>query len=846
MSQSLSTPPAKFLIYNALNTKNLVVVVDIDGLDLFTSDSVVRYLQYGDPYVYGDPITYGQVLVPLGSRSGERGVQSLLSLDGGSITISQRLEPEQGRGSISTISMSFIDKDGYMTRACASGPIVDEILGKQVRVFIGYKETAYPDDYFIVWRGRVGQVNFDTTKCTLQFVDPNVVRRQQVFFTAQTTLNGAINDSTTTIPVASNSDFYEKILGPDGTYDQNVKLFIKIDDEYMQYQQTGHENDGFGTNQFLHVLRGATSGAAPNVPLVTPQAAAAHDDGATVDSFLEISGNCMEMALKIMMSGWNGPYLSDQSISQLESNKITLPAGVDAIRDLGITIDDWFTISSDAVPGNNISGQVTGFEDIAGQTNRVLLTNKSFAFSTSGGAVLAIRSQYDVWPDSAGCRLPGWEVDVNQFQYYKNTFLNGSVNSYRFLISSPDAGKTFIENQILLPVGAYSLTRQGKISVGLTKPPIADQRTQILSISNVVDPQQIKVQRGVNNRKFFNEITWAYDFDDGGAQNSTVQTLDTDSLNVIGISAVLPITANGGRTDLGFETLIVDRNTLLLNRYKRGSVLIDIKTTLGVGNQIEVGDIIVINDAGTLKIPNFTTGERNIGVQLYEVINRTLDFAGSQTTLQVEGGTGAEITDRYGTVSPSSKLTADSTASRIVIKGSFGELFPGQEYLKWTAYIGLKVRVHDINYTNVDTVTFVSFDSTNNFAMNVSPALSFTPAVDYIVDICEYPDNTDDTDQSLYKLIHAFLDPSIAITSGVDHFSFNVSSGDIGRFMVGYPIAVHNLNWSLSAGISTDIKIVSASGTLVTVDTDLGFTPTSAMKAELLGFKDLGQPYRLV
>lgn len=852
MSQSLSIPPAQFLIYNAMAAKNLVVIVDIEGLDLFTSQTVKRYLEYGDPYVYGGPITYGQVLVNVGIRGGERQQRNLLSLEGGSLTISQRLEPEQGRGSISTISMSFIDKDGYMTRACASGPIVDEILGKQVRVWIGYKETAFPEDYFVVWRGRVGQVNFDPAKCTIQFVDPNVVRRQQIFFTSQTTLASDIDNSTTTIPVVDNSAFYSKILGPDGvSYDQDVKLFIKIDDEYMQYQQTGHESDGSITNQFQHVLRGNTADAHPDVPLVTPQAPAAHTAGTTVDSFLQISGNCMEMALKIMMSGWGGPFLSDQAIVSLDSNKITVPAGIDAVRDLGITMDDWFTISGDAVSGNNQSGQVTGFEDLAGQTNRVILTNKTFAFSNPSPAMLAVRSQYDVWPLACGSRLPGWEVDVAQFQYYANTYLIGSINSYRFLISASDAGKTFIENQILLPVGAYSLTRQGKISVGLTKPPIADQRTQTLDISNVVNPQSIQVQRGVNNRKFFNEIDWTYDYDDGGSQNSTSSSIDSDSLNIIGISSVLPITANGGRTDLGFADLIADRDTLLLNRYKRGSVLINIQTTIGVGNQIEVGDVIVINDSGELKIPNFSNGERNIGIQLYEVINRTLDFASATTSLQVEGGTGAEVTDRYATISPSSQVTGDSTSSQLIIEDSYGALFPGQEYLKWQAYVGLDVRVHDANYTNVGTTTFTGFDPSNSFAMNLSPALGFTPSSGYIVDICQYPTSSDPTDQLMYKVIHAFLDPTTAVTSGVDHFSFNVGVGDESRFVAGFPVLVHNTNYST---VSPETTIVSIVGTLVTVADDLGFTPDNTMQAELTSFPDAGtgpsgqtgQPYRLI
>lgn len=846
MSQSLSTPPAKFLVYNSLNSKNLVVIVDIEGLDLFTTTNASRYLQYGDPYVYGDPITYGQVLVPVGIRGGERQQRNLLSLDGGSFTISQKLEPEQGRGSISSISLSFIDKDGYMTMATASGPIVDEILGKQIRVWIGYEETAFPDDYFVVWRGRVGQVMLDNTKCTMQFVDPNVVRRQQIFYTSQTVLDGSINDSTTTIPVVSNGDFYEKILKPDGvTYDEDIRVFIKIDDEYIEYQQIGSEATGFGSNQFLNVVRGAE----PDIPLATPSVAAAHDSDSTVDSYVQISGKAMDMALKLMMSGWDGPYTTDQEIVKLESNEITLPVNTDGIRDLGIIVGDYFEVSGDANPANNISGIVTGFSDLPGQNNRVIQTDQTFLVSDPSVATISIRSQYDVWPVSCGCRLPGWEVDLSQFIYYENTFLSADSNSYRFLISAEEAGKTFIENQILLPVGAYSLTRQGKISVGITKPPIADQRTQILNLSNVVDPQTIQVQRGVNNRKFFNEVDWTYDFDDSGAENSSFKSLDTDSLNIIGILSVLPITATGGRTDLGFEAVIANRTDSLLNRYKRGSVLINIKTTIGVGNQIEVGDIIVIDDSGQLKIPNFSTGERNIGIQLYEVINRTLDFANSQTMLQVEGGTGAQVTDRYGTISPSSKLTADSTVDQLIIKGSFGEVFPGQEYLKWQSYIGLKVRVHTPDYSDEDTVTFMGFDPGNQFAMNIQPPLSFTPAVDDVVDICEYPDNADETDQQMYKLIHAFLDPSVDIVSGATAFTFDVGAGDVSKFHVGFPIIVHNVDYSI---VSPETTVASVAGTTITVTDSLGFTPAAGQLAEFLGFPDAdidinaGQPYRLV
>src|SRR2546428_829274 len=108
---SLSEAPANFLLYNSLESKKLAIVVDIAGADYLTSTTIGRVIRYGDPVAYGDPGIFYGGLIAVGSVAGERGQKILLDLNGGSLTISQRLEPEQGRAAISTLSISFIDKD---------------------------------------------------------------------------------------------------------------------------------------------------------------------------------------------------------------------------------------------------------------------------------------------------------------------------------------------------------------------------------------------------------------------------------------------------------------------------------------------------------------------------------------------------------------------------------------------------------------------------------------------------------------------------------------------------------------------------------------------------------------
>lgn len=868
MSNSLSTPPANFLVFNEQQSKNLNIVVDIDGLPLLSAIQVGRYIKYGDPVVYGQTnLIYGG-LVPVGFAPGERSQKNLLMLDGGSFTISQRLEPEQGRGSISTLQMTFLDKDSYMTLAVTPGGVVDEILGRQVKIWVGYAPNSWPQEYYVVWRGRVGQVIADIGRITLQFVDPNVVRRQQVFYCGQTELASDIDNATTTIPVIDNGNFFEKILGPDGlTYDSStVRLFIKIDDEFIEYQQSGQESTGYGSNQFLNVSRGINLTTLLGTDPATPSTAAAHTKSTTVDGYIFLTGHAMDLALKIMLSGWNGPFLSTYTVYSLVNtndaslpvvnNGIVLPIDVDAIRDLGISVGDYVTVT-DSVHGiNNGTWVVSGFSDLTNQPNRVVLTTLGpvAGFVASTTATISVRSQYDTLPVNAGCRLPGWEVDIGSFQFYKNTFLSNTENSYAFLLSGPEAGKTFIESEILLPLGAYSLTRQGKISMGLTKPPFADQRTQILSSSNILEPQNIQVQRGINNRKFFNEIDWSFDCDETNTPTSQFNALNTDSLDLIGISSVLPITSRGARTSLGFLNIVDEKDIFIFNRYAKGSVLIDLKTTLEMGNQIEVGDVVVLQDNGALQIPNFSTGVRDIGVQFFEVINRNLDIKSGVTALTLEGGTGASVSDRFATIAPSSLLTAASSASRIVITESFGNqyltgVFPNNEQKKWTSYVGLKVRVHSYDYSVDGTTTLIGFDPSNNHALLLSPALSFTPLAGYILDLAQYPNNSDSTDQQLVKLIHGYCDPTVAVTGGSSHFVFTVGAGDAAKFLVGAIVGLRNNGYVPPPGVTAlpvEAKVTNVSGTTITVDTDLGFVPDSSYYVELIGFSDKGAAYRMV
>lgn len=827
---ALDSVTENYKIYNKLTTKNIAVVVKIPGLDLLTNKTVVEKIRYGLPDLeYGDPVVYGGSRAIAGQRD--------LIAEQSALTISQKVEPEQGRGSISTLSLSFIDVDQYMTQAITPGVIIDEILGKTVEVFAAYEQLSYPDDYFRTFRGRITGVKAEPGLITLQFSDPNVKKNQKVFREAGSTLSAGISDSDTTIPVVSNSDFHKQILGPAGTYDPAIKTYLLLNDEVIEVPATG-----FGSNVFTGCIRGARG--------TTPAAAVLGDE---VFSAVQIEDHLIDMSLKLMLSGFNGTWKDSEPIKNLGEtgdpslgvlpDAIIMPAGVDAVRDLGQSVGDYITVSGATNGGNNKTVVVQAFDDLFGRPNQIIRTDSTFITEVDSPALLAFRSEFDTYPTTCGVKLTPPEVDVDQYQFIKNTFLGTAAFSYRFYLTASERLKSFMEAEINLPVALYSLTRQGKISVNITKPPLADQRLQFLNEDNILNATKIAPQRAVNNRKFFNEIEFQYDLSDTDRFLTKRTDVDTDSLNVIGISQVLPIKSKGAKTDLGFGTIVESRSTFILNRYSNGALILTAVINWEVAGLIEAGDTVVLTDNGALQITNMQTGERDFGEQLLEVLDRKLDIKNGRGTFQLLTGIGAALDDRFAGVSPSSIVGVGSTTSRIIITESFGAIFPGNERGKYEDYVGLPIKVHNADFSIVEVVNLLPLPADNNDALDVSPALSFAPTAGFIVDLADYPTDADPNTNALYKLIHSFATPTADVVSGASSTVFDVSAGDALKFQIGLPILIHSLDFTIA---SPEVKVLSVVSTTITVDAPLGFTPAAGQKIQLIGFADGGQPYRLI
>lgn len=827
--------PEKYILFNDQLTKNISVIVKIAGVpDLLSNRPIYTTIRYGDPHInYGDPdLVYG------GLRRRDD-VKDYLSLDGSSMIISQMIEPEKGKGSVSQFSLSFVDVNGYMTNLISPGAVIPDILGAQVSIFLGYEQISYPEDFFQVFRGYVTKVNSKSGMVTLGISDPSVKRRTTLFYTPSVNLTAPIPDAVATTINLNTGDFNQKILGPNGTYDPAITLYIQVGDEVIDYTAAI-----VTPTQMIGVTRGARG-----------TIAIAHASTEQVQSRVQIADAAITMALKLMLSGWDGYFQSDVPLSSIYySLDVTIgsvPGGyalgsnVDAVRDYNLSVGDYVTVTGASNSPNNVTlAKVIRFQDVLGESNRMIVTdNLATVLENTTSALIAFRSQFDTYPTNCGLRMSPPDVDVERHLYEQRTFLNAPNCSYRFYITDQKDGKDFIESQIYLPMGAYAITRFGLLSVGLTKPPLADQNLIILSIDNLKNVENITPERSATNRKFYNIISYDFDFDDQGNPTTSLRKIDSDSVNIIGLSGTLPVVAEGARSDLGAASLFDKRSQLMLTRFRNGAVYFDVEPLWTQANQIQSGDVVVVKDNGKLQLSNFATGGRDLGVQLYEVVNRQLDAKTGSAKLSLVNGVGAEATDRFGTIGPSSLTTTGSTTTRLKFVDSFGAVFPGNEQKKWTTYIGELVRVHANDWSFSEEVTLIGFDPFDRYTMIVDPPLSVPPPAGYVIDQPYYSDSADPTVNQLFKLINDSWSPRVTITSGTSVTQFDVGAGDIGKFFVDGFVSVHNDDFTM---LSPDRVITDITGTTITVGATLNFVPASGYKVDLIGFPDHGSSYRWI
>jgi len=708
------------------------LVFKIDGLDtLYGLQIIKKYIRIGDPGLF-----IGSDWVIGGLRSASDQVTNI-TFEGTTTQINQKLDPDKASGAtISTMDIALIDIDGSVSDLVSPGVELPDILGRKAKVFLGFADTAWPEDYITIFRGIIDQVDVGTAKMTFKLSHPDQKKRQDIFVKGDTELNGAIDNVVTTITVDSTADFFSRVLGPDGvSYDSNIKYGVRIDDEII-----------FFTGKTGTTFTGCTRGALGTT-------AASHSDNAAVSSFYNLTGNSIDLALKLYFSGRQGPWVEDievKHINQLGDLSFIQNAlffdGVDIQNEYGISINDYVTITG----ATNGANDVTRTVDLIEKTDEgsyLILSGANLISENDSPAEVSFRSQYDTLAD--GLRFDGDEVDVVEHERIKRIFLSSHEQDFR--LKDTIQGKDFIEEQILFPAAAYSLPRKSQSSLGYHIGPIPGVDPKIFTSANAKNASQVKISRSIN-KNFYNTIVYRYDeslLEDAKFTGGYITTDATSKTEIPVGTRALVITAKGMRSTLSALNLATTAAARRLKRYKRGAEYISqFEVLYGDSYNIEIGDIIII-DTSDLKMLDTKLATRSGDPKLYEIINKTFDIKTGGVKLELVD-TNYSTNTRYCLISPSSRIETGGTTTKFKLKVDTNNPYGIDEGKKWSRYIGATIRVRSDDFTTRnDTSTILSVSGNT---ITLDSALSFTPQDNDTMTFSVYDDSND-----TLKLIYGWM-----------------------------------------------------------------------------------------
>ena len=892
------------------------IILSIDGYSrVFGAEDLQVYVTIGYPgLLIGGGWTIGGLIDATNS-------DDYISLDGTTTNITQQLDLDKNNASSTqTVKVRLVDMNGEITRLISPGYELSDILYRNARLRLGFKEGAYPSDYVDLFIGKIQQVEASSGYVELTIAHPEELKRSEIFPKIETTLTSDLNylsaviqdltwyqqgafqgvvevryintpfigdvanlsvsgnlitvaiDSGVTkastireavinslqvsqmaIPIVTGNKSAVQVTHPTTqlTVGNTVQVedvtgfllpsapmfrtYLRINDEIMEY--TGIDT---ATNTFTGVTRHLLTSVGDN-----------HKADDTVSSFYKLgddteNSNAIDLALKIMLSGPQSYYLSNQDnlkfydfgTGPVYPNAL-LVLGVDMKREYNIQVGDGISINNTVEPSNTIISTIEDYEVIDLGTI-IYVTGAAFVAESGSSAEFNLSSQYNSLPD--GCGFMPYQVDIDRFKQIQARFPS-SIANYEIYLKDTVKPKDFINVDLFLPSALYSIPRQGKSSVGISAPPLYEGDSKILSIETLKNVNKLKTTRTVN-KYFYNSIIYKYNEDsveDRALSGRIIYSADSQN-RINAPNKPYTITARGLRPS-NANTQLIERNCQrLLQRYQFAAETIPVEPDYKTGFTMEVGDSVIFGD-GEIQLSDTSSGDRNFKPRVFEVVNKEFDWRSGNIRLNIVD-TNFSSGVRYGVWSPASVINSGSTTTVIQLTNSYGS---DSEQDKWTPYLKRNIRVRSEDYSTVYNTKLIGFDPIDEHKMIVSPALPSAPSSGWIIDVPNY-DNLNLANDSLYKAAHPFWTPTITIPSGALGYSsssFPVSPSDIGLFFLDSIVRVRSLDYTDdSANKLLKVIYIDSISNEIYLGDDLGFIAGAGYKVDLIGFaSDQGAPY---
>ncbi|TXH08964.1 MAG: hypothetical protein E6R04_09725, partial [Spirochaetes bacterium] len=170
------------------------LVLEIDGVDtVYGIGTIKKYIRIGDPDLYiGDDWVIG------GLNEVDDQLDSI-SLDGSTTTITQQLlQDKGGTSSVSSVQISLVDSANGITRLITPGEVVADILGRKATVYLGFQDTAYPQDFIVIFTGVIDEVVAGAS-IILNVAHPEAKKRAEIFQPMSTVLTANADFKSETI-----------------------------------------------------------------------------------------------------------------------------------------------------------------------------------------------------------------------------------------------------------------------------------------------------------------------------------------------------------------------------------------------------------------------------------------------------------------------------------------------------------------------------------------------------------------------------------------------------------------------------------------------------------------------
>jgi hypothetical protein len=131
------------------------LIAKIDGYStIFGNVAIRKYVRIGDPgLLIGDDWLIGGFSL-LDNQA------PYISFSQGTTTrITQKLDPSRGQGSsVSQMTLALIDYNREITELVSPGFQLTDVIGRRVTIFLGAQDTSWPEDYNVVFRGVIQDV----------------------------------------------------------------------------------------------------------------------------------------------------------------------------------------------------------------------------------------------------------------------------------------------------------------------------------------------------------------------------------------------------------------------------------------------------------------------------------------------------------------------------------------------------------------------------------------------------------------------------------------------------------------------------------------------------------------